>query len=65
MGLLVLQGLKAAVRTGPCGNGNQSQASFEGPPGTPGPCLEEVELLSMYHSEAGLYPQIFPATENI
>lgn len=56
MGLLVLQRLNAAVRTGPCDNSNQSQASFGGPPGTPAPCLEEVELLSMYHSEAGLYP---------
>lgn len=41
------------------GNGNQSQVSFEGSSGTPGPCLKEVEVLSMYHSEAGLYSQMF------
>lgn len=41
------------------GNGNQSEVSFEGPSGTPGSCLEEVEVLSMYHSEAELYCQMF------
>lgn len=41
------------------GNGNQSQVSFEGPSGTPGPFSEEVEMLSMYHSEAKLYCQMF------
>lgn len=51
------------------GNGNESCARFEGPPGTPGPCLEEVqeevELLSRYNSRAGLYPQMLPASGTI
>lgn len=51
------------------GNGNQSCARFEGPPGTPSPCLEkvqeEVELLSRCNSGAGLYPQMLPASGTV